>query len=108
MTCASCARIVEKRLSKVEGVSFAGVNLATETAFVITDGTVPEELLEKAVLSAGYGVSRERPQDLEEGRYRKARLNLSLAWAITGPLMALMVFHMMGLHVPGYLWMEIV
>ncbi|SMG51034.1 heavy metal translocating P-type ATPase [Dethiosulfovibrio salsuginis] len=107
MTCASCARIVEKKLSKVDGVSFAGVNLATETAFVVTDGTVPEELLEKAVLSVGYGVSRERPQDLEEGRYRKARINLSLAWAITGPLMALMVFHMMGIHVPGYLWMEI-
>ncbi|MDD4836326.1 MAG: HAD-IC family P-type ATPase, partial [Dethiosulfovibrio sp.] len=47
-------------------------------------------------------------QDLEEGRYRKAKLNLSLAWAITGPLMALMVFHMIGIHVPGYLWMEIV
>ena len=37
MTCASCVRRIEKSLSKVEGVSRATVNLATERAHVVFD-----------------------------------------------------------------------
>ncbi|PIE55347.1 MAG: heavy metal translocating P-type ATPase [Dethiosulfovibrio peptidovorans] len=107
MTCASCSRIVEKRLSKVEGVVFAAVNLATETAFVVLDEPVPLEILEDAVVKAGYAVSRERPQDLEARRYALARRNLILAWVVAAPLMGLMIPHMMGYHIPGYRWFEI-
>ncbi|MEA3285543.1 MAG: cation-translocating P-type ATPase [Synergistota bacterium] len=107
MTCASCSRIVEKRLSKIDGVAFAAVNLGTETAFVVLEKDVPLEALEEAVTKAGYGVSRERPADLESRRYSEARRNLILAWIVTGPLMALMIPHMAGYHVFGYHWMEI-
>jgi len=34
MTCASCVRRIEKALAKVDGVSSASVNLATERATV--------------------------------------------------------------------------
>ena len=37
MTCASCVRRVEKALKRVEGVSEASVNLATERATVVYD-----------------------------------------------------------------------
>jgi Cu+-exporting ATPase len=37
MTCASCVARVEKSLSRVEGVSIASVNLATNTATVMAD-----------------------------------------------------------------------
>jgi copper ion binding protein len=37
MTCAACARRVEKALSRTEGVRAANVNLATETATVEYD-----------------------------------------------------------------------
>jgi len=37
MTCASCVRRVEKALGRVEGVSEASVNLATEQAHVVFD-----------------------------------------------------------------------
>ena len=37
MTCATCSRMVERSLSKVDGVVFAAVNLATESAFVGSD-----------------------------------------------------------------------
>ncbi|EFC91144.1 heavy metal translocating P-type ATPase [Dethiosulfovibrio peptidovorans DSM 11002] len=107
MTCASCSRIVEKRLSKIDGVAFAAVNLGTETAFVVLEKDVPLQTLEEAVTKAGYGISWERPADLESRRYFEARRNLILAWVVTGPLMALMIPHMAGYHVFGYHWMEI-
>ncbi len=55
MTCASCAMIVETALKKVDGVSEAIVNLATETAAVVFDpGKVALEDLVRAVEGAGY------------------------------------------------------
>jgi P-type Cu+ transporter len=56
MTCASCVRRVEKALSKVEGVTAAEVNLATERAAVSVHGSAPDlAALQDAVRSAGYG-----------------------------------------------------
>ncbi len=106
MTCATCSRMVERSLGKVEGVKFAAVNLATETAFVILEKDIPQEILEDAVRSAGYSVSYEAPEDLEIKRYREARNNLLLSWGITLPLMILMFFHMTGRHIPYFLLME--
>ncbi len=61
MTCASCVRRVEKALAKVEGVTEAGVNLATEKAKVTFDPSVVRvDQLKAAVEKAGYGV-RELP-----------------------------------------------
>ena len=37
MTCASCVRRIEKALNRVEGVTEASVNLATEKASVVFD-----------------------------------------------------------------------
>ena len=63
MTCASCVRRIEKALSKVEGVSEASVNLATEKAKVVYDPQATSlEAMKKAVERAGYGV-RELPVD---------------------------------------------
>ncbi|HOO88564.1 MAG TPA: cation transporter, partial [Synergistales bacterium] len=100
MTCATCSRMVERSLGKVEGVVFAAVNLATETAFVVSDREIPKEELVQAVEKAGYSVSEERAEDLEKNRYLKIKKNLALSWLVTAPLMMLMVFHMAGQHVP--------
>ncbi len=107
MTCATCSRIVERSLSKVDGVSFAAVNLATETAFVVLYEEIPQDRLEEAVKASGYGVSYERPEDAEKIKYRTAMKKVLLSWAVTGPLMVLMIFHMAGAHVPGFFWMEL-
>lgn len=107
MTCATCSRIVERSLNRVGGVGFAAVNLATETAFVILEKDVPQEILEKAVEKAGYGISYETPEDAEKSRYLKTRNNLLIAWSITLPLMILMIFHMSGKHLPGFSLMEL-
>jgi Cu+-exporting ATPase len=55
MTCASCVRRVEKALEKVDGVTDANVNLATEKATVhFQAGTVTIDRLLSAVEQAGY------------------------------------------------------
>ena len=107
MTCATCSRMVERSLGKVEGVVFAAVNLATETAFVVSDREIPKEELVQAVEKAGYSVSEERAEDLEKNRYLKIKKNLALSWLVTAPLMTLMVFHMIGQHVPLYYPLEV-
>lgn len=61
MTCASCAARVEKRLSKLEGVRAASVNLATEKATVTFDPQVVDvAALAEAVRSIGYDVPTRR------------------------------------------------
>ena len=60
MTCASCVRRVERALQKVEGVTEAGVNLATERATVKYDpALVTLDSLKAAVERAGYTVPTE-------------------------------------------------
>lgn len=63
MTCASCVGRVERGLNAVPGVQRASVNLATETAEVVTDGGVALPLLTRAVERSGYSV-RECSVDL--------------------------------------------
>ena len=54
MTCASCARRIERRLNKLDGVQ-ASVNYATEKATVVFDpASVHAEQLVEAVEAAGY------------------------------------------------------
>ena len=74
MTCASCARTVERALSQVPGVLDAHVNLATEKAavrFVISAARRSD--LVKAVEKAGYGVIDTSAADLPQDAERAAR-----------------------------------
>jgi Cu+-exporting ATPase len=62
MHCASCASIITKKLSKVEGIKEVNVNLATETAKLQfdTDSLTPEALNE-VVGKYGYSLEVEQP-----------------------------------------------
>ncbi len=64
MTCASCAGRVEKALAKVDGVSSAAVNLATESATVSASPSTGLDTLLAAVRRAGYEVP-EQPVTLQ-------------------------------------------
>ncbi len=67
MTCASCVRRIEKALSKVDGVTEASVNLATEKAHVVFDPSQTDlEQMRAAVEKAGYKVA-EVPQPSAAG-----------------------------------------
>ncbi|MHC1694676.1 MAG: heavy metal translocating P-type ATPase [Eubacteriales bacterium] len=56
MTCAACARRVEKAVAGLDGVAGASVNFATEKLTVEYDGTDLKLLIKDAVEKAGYGV----------------------------------------------------
>lgn len=59
MTCANCARTVERTLSKTDGVGEAAVNYATERATVSYDpATTDVSALIERVSKAGYGVAQ--------------------------------------------------
>ncbi|TFH33993.1 MAG: heavy metal translocating P-type ATPase, partial [Anaerolineales bacterium] len=82
MTCANCVAAVERNLKKVDGVSFASVNLASERASVTFDPkkTGQHALIER-VRSAGYDVALgeadlilRRLSDAEDARRLEAAL----------------------------------
>ena len=59
MTCANCARTVERTLKKTEGVTEANVNFATERAHVDFDPAQVNvnDMIER-IGKAGYGVAQ--------------------------------------------------
>lgn len=107
MTCATCARIVEQALKKIDGVTFASVNLATSTGFVLAEKTLDFETIRRAVEEAGYGVDTTSPHELETKRYRQLKRDLLLAWLATTPLIISMILHMFSHHTFHSLWFEI-
>ena len=108
MTCAACVRHVERALNKVEGVTMANVNLATERAHVeYLPGLVSLEQLKQAVADAGYEVldgqetsSPDAEEDLDEIKMRAARRRMVVAWIFTTPIIVVMLLHM----VAGVAW----
>jgi Cu+-exporting ATPase len=102
MTCASCVLRVEKALKKVEGVSAASVNLATEQTTITFDPLkVSVERLREAVSDAGYTLGKpigeENPGESAE-RYksgvRRLKFDLILSVALTLPVMIVSMFSM--------------
>ena len=61
MTCASCARRVERAIGKVAGVQAVAVNLATESATVQGSATAVAAVV-SAVETAGYGAAERRAE----------------------------------------------
>ncbi|MFW1734332.1 heavy metal translocating P-type ATPase [Acinetobacter sp. ULE_I001] len=57
MSCASCVSRIETALKKVNGVTNASVNLATERADITSNTPIDREALIKAVEHAGYEVA---------------------------------------------------
>ncbi len=76
MSCASCARAVEKSLCAVPGVEKASVNFVSKTAVIdLPDAAASEQSLIDAIKRAGYSARLPvRDRDLEEGRAARRAL----------------------------------
>lgn len=116
MTCAACVRHVERALGKVDGVVSVGVNLATERATVeYLPGVATLEALRTAVHDAGYevlqtavGPAAEAEADLDARKMAVARRRVWVAWAFTGPIIAIMLLHMVaGIAWPSMMAVEV-
>ena len=66
MTCINCANRVERGLKRIDGVKFASVNLATETAFIISEREISDQEIKEAVKWAGYSVLEGDREDLSQ------------------------------------------
>ena len=67
MTCAACARRVEKTLAGQPGVEHAGVNFAMETATVHLEESADHDALMEAVSAAGYELVPREEASSHEG-----------------------------------------
>lgn len=79
MHCASCVRVIERALRKVDGVEDCNVNIATEQATVTYDGKkVTKENLASAVSNVGYKamVNEEIKSEEEQKQEKKRELAL--------------------------------
>jgi Cu+-exporting ATPase len=105
MTCAACARAIERTLAATTGVARANVNLATNTATVEYDPTrVTVRDFVNAIEDIGYGVPERPPaEDAAERGYRR---RFVIAAVFAAPVLVLGMSH--GLwHVPYSNWIQL-
>ncbi len=113
MTCAACSARLEKVLSRLDGVTEARVNIATERAQVrIVPGAADEARLIEAVKKAGFEASprkaaaevRAEQEARAERQQRRERQRLAIAVGLTLPLALPMVGMLFGSHwmLPGW------
>jgi Cu+-exporting ATPase len=68
MHCASCAKLIERKLSKIPGVTSSSVNYGNETAYLeVGDGEVSDGDIEEAIEGLGYKVGK----NIEEEKKKK-------------------------------------
>lgn len=107
MTCAACAKAVERVTKKLPGVVESNVNIATEKLKIVYEPSLTDIADIKRVISkAGYKAS-----EIEEGKKEesnKAERESKSLWKrfiisliFTAPLLYISMGHMMGLHLPS-------
>ena len=111
MTCAACAARIEKGLNRMEGVTSAAVNLATNSAVVeFHEGVLSiEDILEK-IKKLGYkGIVQKEREDRanrREARIQHKKRQLAISVILSLPLFYTMLAHLpfdIGLPLPRIL-----
>lgn len=107
MTCAACSARIEKKLTSLEGVKAARVNLTTERAAV---EYAPEQVQVKDMLAAirslGYEaekleeVSRDREAEEKEREISSLRKSLILSVILSLPLLLAMLLSLLWVETP--------
>jgi P-type Cu+ transporter len=109
MTCAACAKAIEKAVGKLHGIMEANVNFATEKLNVDYD---PSKLrisdIKKAVEKAGYkALEEESSVDADKERKEKEIKSLWIRFIVsmifTVPLLIVSMGHMLGYMLPMFL-----
>ncbi len=106
MSCAACSAKIEKRLGKMEGVSAAAVNLATEKANVEFDPSIVKVSdIINVVGNLGYqaekieDISQDREKAQREKEIKKLRNELITSAVLSSPLILAMVLSLLKLDV---------
>ncbi len=101
MHCASCAITIEDSLKKVEGVSKAAVNFATEKAYVEYNAPAltTRETIKKAIRDAGYTPVEETTVDREKEARRREIKVLKIKFLVAAIFALPLIYFAMGSHV---------
>ena len=109
MTCAACARTVERVTSKLDGVINASCNLATEKLHIEYDPyKVRVSEIKQAIEKAGYRAIDEEVA-VDKDKLNKERIIKTLLYRFifslifTVPLLYITMGHMIGLPLPNFL-----
>src|SRR5690625_4668606 len=119
MTCAACATKIEKKLSKMDGVSRANVNFALETIAVeYDDNQVQKADMTAAVKKLGYELipkqSSQGKMDHKKAEIKKQNKLFIFSAILTLPLLWTMVAHfefLSFIYLPDFLmnpWVQLV
>ncbi len=109
MTCASCARAVERVTDKLEGVTSASVNLATEKLSASYDSSkLRVSDIKKAIEKAGYKAMEEevaidKDKDSKAKEQRSLWLRFLVSLIATVPLLYISMGHMVGMPIPKFI-----
>ncbi|MDD3706629.1 MAG: copper ion binding protein, partial [Clostridiaceae bacterium] len=111
MTCAACAKSIERAVGKLPGVESVSVNFATEKANVRYDPTdLRLSEIKQAIAKAGYkALEIESKDNVDEDKKRKDR-EIRILWTkfivsavFAVPLLYIAMGHMIGLPLPDAL-----
>lgn len=109
MTCASCSKAVERAVKKLEGVTEASVNLATEKLSISYEpAKVKVSDIKRIIASAGYrAIEEESAVDTDKEKKEK---EIKLLWKkfivsaiFTVPLLYISMGYMLGLPLPDFI-----
>lgn len=93
MMCAGCAANVERRMSQIEGVEKAAVNLASRTVLVEYDPlVVTPEVMKEEIQKAGYDLVIEEDRsvaEIENRAYSQLRQKVVVSWVFALLVMAI-------------------
>ncbi|NCC07677.1 MAG: heavy metal translocating P-type ATPase [Clostridia bacterium] len=108
MTCSACSAHVEKAVRALDGVDEVTVNLLTNSMAVT--GGADAQVVENAVINAGYGASLkgEKKQEqlgtsVAEHQLKSMQHRLIISFVLLIPLMYVSMGHMVGLPLPSFL-----
>ncbi|WPP48601.1 heavy metal translocating P-type ATPase [Catalinimonas niigatensis] len=100
MSCAACAVSVESTLKTTKGVKDAGVNFATQSAWVEAEAEVSAETLQQAVRSVGYDLiidtenAQEKQAVSQQQEYQALKKRTFYAALLTLPVFIIGMFFM--------------
>jgi len=103
MTCAACSNRIQRKLTRLDGVTDAQVNFATGRATVVRDSAVLDQQLFDVIESLGYSVIEEDETDAAEDR-READLLRRLLVGVVLTIPAMLLTMIRPLHFTGWEW----
>ena len=109
MTCAACAKAVERVTRKLDGVTEANVNLATEKLSINYEASMVRlSDIKKAIEQAGYkALEEEVIEDADRDNKERERKALWFKFLVSAifavPLLYVSMGHMVGLPLPSFI-----